>query len=268
MTPQETIEQMGTYLSEAYNKLEEKGATMPEQRNMANLAPTIRTLVKPYDPANPTLEGLKAAVDAEDYTAFPAGTEIPDTWDGNDNPLIVAQYLDSSNNSAYGGAEGVILVRKYVTGWQPFNSTNTGDYNTSSVLAYLQSTYYKNCSDEAKAVLSEFSVPYNSGTTTSSQSATSHWHLISCTEMLWYTTIAEGLAWDYYKQTTGLDTPNNLAEAGRIAYDSAGTATPYWTRTTVLPTAGTYVQSNGNITTYNLNMPWGVVACCFIGKES
>lgn len=55
-----------------------------------------------YDPSNPTLDGLKQALDAGDYAAFPAGTEIPDTYDGNDNPLIVAQYLDSTNNNAKG----------------------------------------------------------------------------------------------------------------------------------------------------------------------
>lgn len=108
-----TIEKFSASLSASYAKIAEKGGAMPEHKNSNSLADAIRTIPNTsdpgYDPDNPTLAGLKAAVNAGDYETFPVGTEIPDTYNGNDNPLIVAQYLDSTNNSAYGGAEGVIV---------------------------------------------------------------------------------------------------------------------------------------------------------------
>lgn len=76
--------------------LEELGATMPEHKNLENLGATIDSLAS-YEPGS--LPDFKRHLDdgtAQD--AFPVGTEIPDTWDGKDNPLIVGTYQYHTND--------------------------------------------------------------------------------------------------------------------------------------------------------------------------
>lgn len=96
---------------------------------------------------------------------YPVGREIADTWNGEDAPLIVAQYLDSTNNEAYGGAEGVICMRKYAVGFgTPLDSVQCTQYHTSSMRnEYLSNVYLEGCSNELKAVISTISIPYLTG---------------------------------------------------------------------------------------------------------
>lgn len=309
-----TIASANNHVLQAYNKLEELGATMPEHKNIENLRATLYTLplnvpkvtvtfdtgegdpvveevfpgqtvTKPadptkdgciflgwhkqtgggYDPENPTLEGLQNALAAGDYAAFPAGTEIPDTYDGQSNPLIVAQYLDSSNNSSYGGAEGVILVRKYV---EPTTFSSTSYiYPDSTTYTYLQGTYYDKTSIALKNLISDISVPYYNGSDL--QSVISKWFAMSTTEANGILgDHAEGIAWDYWKNKTGLTTPSNDANGGRILKDTAGATSQSWLRTGPVSYGSTAIYTTGQI---YANPPQGtcsVLPACFIAKSS
>lgn len=217
-----------------------------------------------YDPENPTLDGLKAAMQAGDYSAFPAGTEIPDEYAGNSNPLIVAQYLNSSNNSAYGGAEGVILVRKYV---EPLSAFGDADYPSSTVKNILDTTYYNNCSEMVKNSISEIQVPWYNGS--SVQSLVSKWFLPSGVEFGGTYNAGEGVFWDYYKSKTGLSTPSNAANNGRIQYDRSNTALAVWIRSRQ-STSVTYTMANdGSIAYYSYQggTTRGILPACFISKN-
>lgn len=239
-----------------------KGVDVPEDAKIEMYPDYIAQIVGGgggYDPNNPTLEGLKAAIDAGDYAAFPVGTEIPDTYDGNSNPLIVAQYLDSTNNSAYGGAEGVILVRKYVEPTsQQFGSSV--DYATSVVRTFLDTTYLNSCSDELKSVISELRI------TTYRTLINSKWFLMSGVEMGGAYSHGEGFFWDYWKQKTGLSSPNANANVGRVLTDRVGTSHSVWSRSKYMFNVY-YVQTSGSFGSDNYTKLFGVLPACFIAKS-
>lgn len=314
-----TIASANNHVLQAYNKLEELGATMPEHKNIENLRDTVYTLplnvpkvsvtfdtgegspvveevfpgqtvskpVDPtkegcfflgwhkqtgggYDPENPTLAGLQNALAAGDYAAFPAGTEIPDTYDGQSNPLIVAQYLDSTNNSSYGGAEGVILVRKYVEPTaQTYGANNNVLYNNSSIHSYLQTTYLNNCSDILKSMMSDINIKFYTGTSYSTLST--KWFAMDPIELLstygnsnWQS----GTAWDYWKQKTGLSAPASGANTGRIGRDRNGTAYKYWLRSKDIAPDYMVISTNGQGDYATATQSWGILPACFIAKPS
>lgn len=226
-------------------------------------------IAKPaYDPSNPTLTGLKAALDAGDYTAFPAGTEIPDTYNGQSNPLIVAQYLDETNNSAYYNSNGVVLVRKYV---EPIEQTfgSNVNYITSAIIAFLDTTYYNNCSEELKSTISNFGVPYYTGT--QMEKVTGKWFLMSAYEVCNKGNGPyEGVMWDYWKQKTGLSSPDALgtANTGRIMKDRNEATQTVWLRSRYSDAYVCYVFHNGDVNDSPRGLARGVLPACFIAKSA
>lgn len=213
-----------------------------------------------------TLTEFKEAIDNDTAKdTYPVGTEIEDTWDGNDNPLIVAQYLDSTNNTSYGGAEGVVLVRKYVEPTsKQFNASGNMGYWTSDIKNYLDGEYLENCSDTLKSLVSTIDVPY------STSPVTSKFFLMSDTEICGagYDSITEGIMLDYWKEQTGFTTPNNTANAGRIVRDRSGAAQYVWLRsgTTATSRAVCYLTIDGSITNGASSGSLGVLPACFIAK--
>lgn len=218
-----------------------------------------------WDVDNPTLEGLNAAVKAGNYVAFPVGTEIPDTYDGQSNPLIVAQYLDNSNNSSYGGAEGVILVRKYVEPTsQTFNISP--NYIESDISIFLNGTYLNNCSTNLKSILSQISIPYYDGNSMSPIST--NWFLMSSAEMMSNRGYSgEGIAWQYWKDKTGLTSPDYTANAGRIMTDFNGIAQGLWLRSRYNESSVCYTTDAGLISYSIPTNSFGVLPACFISKS-
>lgn len=225
-----------------------------------------------WNPDAPTLEGLKYAIDNDIDVAV--GTEIPDTWNGNDNPLIVAQKLDSSNNSSYGGAVGVVLIRKYV---EPTSQRqdDTYVYGSSSLQTYLDTTYFENCSETAKTLISEISVPCYNRSTSKSYSITCKWFAMSQTEILSnYSSTIQGIPWQYWKNKTGLTSASSAANSGRAVTTSDGSSpTAYWVRDISSRTSGSsdvptliYVTSTGQVTATFSNYA-GVLPACFIAKD-
>lgn len=225
-------------------------------------------IAKPdYNPSNPTLEGIKAAVDAGDYTAFPAGTEIPDTYGGHSSPLVVAQYLDSTNNSSYGDAEGVILVRKYLEA-PTMAFGDTVDYTTSTAKNYLDTTYFDNCSGTLKNMISEISIPYYNGETV--VKIPSKWFVMSATEICGKGAITfEGIMWDYWKNQTGLTTANNSNNPGRIMRNGNLTALNAYLRSYANSSNVYHVNTNGYIWYDNLGttIDKAIPPACFIAKN-
>lgn len=243
--------------------------------NLANLEAAVDSI-----PTN-TLAGLKAALkNGTAQEKFPVGHEIPDTYAGNSNPLVVAQYLNPNNNSKYGGAEGVILIRKYV---EPasyvFSSVGPAaiDYATSDVLTFLKTNYLQNCSDDLKSLVSPLAVPYYvyDGTNIYDDSkltyVRSEWNLCSGTEILNPRAYSgEGIAFDIWKQRMGYSSPNDAPTQGRVVLGIDGEAKYWWERSFAAsaPYNVCYVSTSGD--TYNwhqTNVELGVLPFCFISKD-
>lgn len=261
------------YLKESYRALEEIGGDLPENPNLANLAPALDELS-----IAPSLAGLKKALQNGTATEkYPVATEIEDTYNGNSNPLIVAQYLDSNNNSSYGGAEGVILVRKYVEPIAQVYATNNSTeifFPTSLIKTFLDTTYLSNCSDELRGVISSINIPCLISSYVQSYAYDCKWFLMSTIELYgkdgrtinpnW-----EGIPWEYWKEKTGFASPSNGTTFGRICRDRSGNLAPYWTRTARYYNGDEFVSYNGNIPASggDYRTSSGVLPACFISKN-
>lgn len=229
----------------------------------------------PWDPSNPTLEGIKWALDND--IDVPVGTEIPDVFNGEDSPLVVAQYLNENNNSEYGGAVGVILVRKYVT---PATSTRFANsyvsYNESLLKTYLDNTYPTLCSAELNSIVSPLTVPCYNGTAIVGLECT--YFPPSSMEMgynEYQSTIEDtSLFFDYWKEKTGLTEPDSNSNSGRTTYTLQGSLEYSWVRSThrishqqnrIYPE---YVTSSGAIWSQEPNYTGATVQpMCFISKN-
>lgn len=242
-------------LAEAYAAIEEMGGTSPEHKNFANLAAAVETIT---GGGGLTLAGLKKAL-LTGKNLPDIGTEIPDEYNGNKNPLIVAQYLDSTNNSSYGGAVGAILIRKYV---EPVSQTfgSTAIYSTSTIKSFLDKNYLNNCSDAIKSLIAEVSVPYNNTT------VKGKFFLMSNIEICCRGSngVTEGVMWDFWKQKTGLTSPSDSANSGRIMKDRSGTARAVWLRSCNGDSYAYFVSTPGG-GGYSLpSNTYGVLPACFI----
>lgn len=220
-------------------------------------------------PEPPSLAGLKAALNrGVAANTYPVGTEIEDEYDGQSNPLIVAQYLDESNNSAYYNSNGVILVRKYV---EPVSQTfgSNVNYITSTIIGFLDTTYYNNCSEELKSTISNFGVPYYTGT--QMEKVTGKWFLMSAYEVCSKGSgTYEGVMWDYWKEKTHLSAPDNLlsSNSGRIMKGRDGTNQHVWLRSRYDSSLVCYVYTTGDVTYNGPSNSYGVIPACFIEKNA
>lgn len=251
------IESIGGHLRDAYNAVIARGGVLPGQLNLSNLTAAVDSI-----PTN-TLAGLKAALkNGTAQSKFPVGYEIPDKYAGNDNPLIVAQYLDSSNNSTYGNAEGVILTRKYVEPFSAFGNTN---YIYSTLRNFLNSSYIDKCSNECKDMISDISISYYNGSVLVSDSC--KFFAMSVREIFGVSNHAEGVKWEYWKEKTGLSSVNNNANAGRILRNRAGAARIVWLRSYYANNQAYCVDTDGRITYDHIADEQGVLPACFISKD-
>lgn len=249
-----------------YAALEEKGYFLPEpdEQTFENILPTI---LGEFAPDAPLLV-FKAALSAGNAeTLYPVGTELEDTWANKSNPLIVAQYLDARNNASYGGAEGALLMRKYV---EPTSQTfGSAGYPSSVIQSYLASSYMEQCSEELKDTISSINLPYYAMTiqTLSNQK----WFLMSAYEMCGNgsgSNAWEGIMWDCWKQKTGWSSPNNGANNGRVMKDRDGTACRIWLRSWVSASNNMWALTTaGQIESRTPTFSDGVLPACFISKD-
>lgn len=268
MAIKDTINSMYDNLRAAYAKVEEKGGEIPTDKNLYNLTAAILSIET--DPTIPTLRNLKQALmegTAQEY--FPVGTEFPDTYDGNENPLIVLDYLDSSNNQQYGGAEGAVLVRKFVEPTsQKFGSSNV--YSQSDMKEFLDGTYLPNCSKELKRYISPITVPLYNGEWMG-YVYFNNWFLMSdyevCSNNSEYRDYPEGIMFQYWKDKTGLTTPDQKANNGRLIYTRDGKTAMAYLRTKTVSNAVCYM-ANGAVFNTLPSMALGVLPACFISATA
>lgn len=250
----------------------EKGVEVPDAAlisdyhtyiDQINSAPAI-------DPDNPTLAALKLALATNDPSSYyPIGTEIPDTWDGNDNPLIVAQYT-SIRLSDGSQKPGAYLVRKFAS--ETAMAWGTAGYSASnSLIAYLAGTYLNRCSQEVKDNIAEIDVWYANrfSGADSGQYVSSKFFCMSCTEVLInpaVSTQVEGEPWDYWKQKTGLSSASDSHNTGRIAKTASGSSAQYWLRTNFNSSYQYVVNAQGGMgyTAPSVNIGINLLPACAV----
>lgn len=262
MSLADDIVSMYTNTREAYNALEELGATMPEQKNLENLTATIDTLSssEEWDPENPTLAGLKTAIDSGNLDEIEIGTEIPDTWDGQDNPLIVGtkQIIAGVDGNKY---LAVGLLRKYI---EPTAQTygTTSAYSTSSIKNYLDTIYLDKCSSTIKKLVTDVNVPYYNGSTISN--VASKWFLMGVTEVYSSQVTTEGKVWEYWKNKTGFSAPQDDDTAGRVCYGRDKKAYNVWLRTAYNNNRAYSITTTGRVSNSLTEAALGVLPACYI----
>lgn len=234
-----------------------------EQTPFREYAQLIREIV-----TAPTLAGLKKALNAGNAASkYPIGTEIEDEWNGQSNPLIVAHYTDITlaNSSV---KPGVYLVRKWVepTGVK-FDSAGSNIYSASSIETYLTNDYFSACSNALKNVVTEIKI--ESRNTSKVVLINAKFFLMSDTEVYADRSgIIEGIAWDYWKQRTGLPSPGYASNTGRIMQTRSGVATSTWLRTQRDSTSSDvlWIGVGGSIygTSPNRSNGGGVLPACAI----
>lgn len=259
MSTTSEIQTTRDYLSASYDVVEELGGTIPEHKNMANLASAIDSIPTAPEGLATTLYALRAQLKAG--TAIkesPVGTEIPDTWNGISNPLIVGHY--STIQTADGQLKPCVgLLRKFV---DPTDNIFGGsaNYPNSDIYNYLQTTYLNLCSGDVKNNIASVKIPYLQNANALME-VESKWFIFSNTEVLCQTKnrIAEGEAWDIWKQRMGISQPTDLtvSNAGRIVKNTSGRNAWWWTRSyhsnnTVFRTdTGGTIHGDGALITYN-----------------
>lgn len=247
-----------------------KGVEVPDDAKIEDYAGYILQIQNGggggWDPANPTIDGLKDAISRGEDIEI--GIEIPDTYNGVSNPLIVSQKLDSDNNSLYGGAEGYILIRKYVEPLQQAYGASSAafGYQSSLLKTFLDSTYLNNCSAGIQSAISDISVKYND-----TDSVVAKWFALSSTELGFATDsnrYVDGIFLDYWKQKTNLQSGSDSANTGRVITDSSGSAQQVWTRSrtnngsfTVATVLATGARGSSQATN-----KYGVLPACFISR--
>lgn len=226
----------------------------------------------------PTLDSLKKALNnGTAMKKFPVMTEIPDIYDGNENPLFIAQYLTATNNSSYGNAEGVILLRKFV---EPVSQTYgaNAQYEQSTIKSLLDNAYFNKCSDELKSVISEIDIPYYNLSADTVVNLRSKLFLPSATELCGYPgtgiKIYEGIGWEYFVNKTGLlpigpnneNYSNNNDNSGRIMSGRDGINYNIWLRSRANHSNVMYVTTNGAIKNVGPTAKYGIIHACFMAK--
>lgn len=209
-----------------------------------------------------TLDDLLAALRSDDPAAtFPVNTQIDDYTNGSYDPWLIGHY-----GTQYGDSEitGVYLYRKYV---HPVDMAwGTGDnYADSDINTYLNSTYFNSCSDAIKNAVAQIDLPLVNGTTPAKM-----W-LMSAAEVMGMSTgYAGGVAWDGWKERTGLTSPSTQPNVGRVMAKGEianGSGDAWRLRTEMENNSGeASVTFDGAIRGITSNVEAGIVPACFIPK--
>lgn len=217
-----------------------------------------------WDPENPTIEGLRAALDSGNTDDIEIGTEIPDEWDGENNPLIVGTKQVMLGPDGYYNAIG--LTRKYLTSASTYAYGSSPDYPTSTIFAYLNGDYLEKCSDALKDNLLEASVKWFDGSIM--HNVPGKVHLFSGWELMGLYSSGEGSPWELWKQRTKLSSPTDSTNSGRIMYTSAGTQAEWWARSWRSANAAINVGNYGDTGNSNTTAKKGIVPEFWIGASS
>lgn len=83
MAISDTIQSMKEHLQDAYNKLQDKGATIPTNKNLENLAGAIETVSTGTDTSDATATASDILAGKTAYAASGKVTGTIETWDGS-----------------------------------------------------------------------------------------------------------------------------------------------------------------------------------------
>lgn len=217
-----------------------------------------------YDPENPTLEGLKAALDSGDKEAFKPNTIIPDTYKGEEFNWVVGSY-GLATMSDMNVKEGVYLFSDKIVVQSLQFDPNSAYYNESNVHEWLNGYFFSNCSDTMKSLVGEISVTGSDFT-----------HAVNA--KVWLMSVAEvmgelpsssnggGTMWDAWKIRTGLSLPSTAANDGRIV-EYNGINQYWWTRSFASSSSVYYVSPYGGIGSYNISSSCSIIPAFFMPKS-
>lgn len=242
-----------------------KGVEVPEDVMIEDLPEYVAQIETggDYDPENPTLEGLKNALDAGDYGAFAPNTLIPDKVGDTDINWVIGHYGTATMSDGT-SMDGVYLFKdKALSTNMAFGSSPY--FDESPINTWLNNTYLSTCSETLKNLVGEISVPVYTSRTANAK--------------LWLMSVAEimaeeptvnnggGVAWDAWKIRTGLSSPSATGNTGRKIENEADTLVYWWTRSYQNWNTAFYVQNNGVVSNGNaLSTKYGVVPALFIPK--
>lgn len=264
MTLADNVKSMFKHAKDAYDALGYLGVTPAGNKNLENLTANIASLpIISYDPSNPTVAGLKVALDAGDYAAFPANTNIPDTYNGEAFDWVVGHY-GTATMSDGSTKEGVYLFADKIVEVDIFGAN--GYYNQSIIHPWLNDTFLPNCSDTMKNIVGEIKV---TGSDAAHAVNAKVW-LMSVGEIMGEapsTTNGGGVAWDAWKIRTGLTTPSASLNNGRVMRYN-GDINYWWTRSYESVTGALLVAGTGGIYANNSSEAHGFVPALFIPKSA
>ncbi len=223
MSLKNTINTVESDVKGIYQYLSDRNYFLPENKNIQNIVPTLRGDFAPQI----SFAALKQAlINGTAPTVFPIGTEIPDIYDGVQNPQIVGTYQTLVVNNKEVAACG--LVRKNFVGAQRAWG-QAGFYQDSSIFGWLNGQYLAACSADLKANVSEVGVPTYKTNQIVSVSGTMH--LLSGIEVGGTYNLGEGQFWELWQQRTGLSSPNVAVNTGRkISEVGTLVVQPWWLR--------------------------------------
>lgn len=213
----------------------------------------------------------KALRDGTAKSKYPVGNNISDQYNNHESPWTVMDYKTAKLANKL-TKDGVYLVRLIPEVTSPFGNK---DYAQSQVHQLLNSGYLSKCSKDFKKLVTEIAVPYNTAadihTSQNNTTVKAKCWLLSATEIMGKSEAGyeEGVAFELWKQRTGLSIPSNGQNGGRILRDSKGNIAEWWTRTPYdyNSIALYYVRKWGDIWTGAESSPKYLVVGCFIAKD-
>lgn len=268
------VENTAKYLREAYVALEDKGATVAGDKNMANLAGAVQS-IKAGGSTVFTLEAFCNALDTSLDSCmkkYPVGTRLDDTYDGQSDPLVVAMYTSSSVSGYTGTKAGAFLIRQYAFYTPDLMFDPEGSMakwnDASPISQFLNNEYLNKCSDKLKERVTSVLYPAYSST-----GITAHpWSISSAVEVMGASMSGDGTAWDFWKQVVMSTSTSDTANSNRICYDRDSKVVKCWLRThggsldqaCCIDSDGSVYRRQASFSTTNM----GVRPICFIGRDT
>lgn len=268
MSLKSTINTVESDVKGIYQYLSDRSYFLPENKNIQNIVPTLRGDFAP----DISFAALKQALaNGTAPTVFPISTEIPDTYFGMENPQIIGTYQTLVINSKRVAACG--LVRKNAVGSRGSGSPLPGYYySETEIFSWLNGDYLSRCSAELRAAVAPVSVPTKQNVSSAVTMVSGTMHLLSGIEVGMTLNPGEGQFWELWQQRTGLTSPSNSANPGRVVNAPGMTEPQRWwlrgvgaTQSTAMAggtsgdLAGILVGSDSDVA--------AVLPCCWILAE-
>lgn len=152
----------------------------------------------------------------------------------------------------------------------------TPDYDGSAIQKFLDTTYYDNCTAILKSLISPINIRYSDTMVNNNK-----WFLMSEIEVgiKGYMNYTDGFFWDYWKQRTGLSSPqqaastspSNTVNSGRsMTYANGTLGTAYAIRSRYSATSTNAVSSigtSGALRIQYIDSVCGIIPACFVAKD-